>query len=498
MLLGMAAVTFLPKANAQEKSDEQAVVESYDALKYLDSAYNELYRAYQYLGYDTLGVDTNIEGLGEANLLAERLQLLDGQTPFELKYNDRTKAFINLYVVKRKELSSRVLGYSDYFFPMIEEALDKNGLPLELKYLAVVESALNPAARSRAGAVGLWQFMYSTGKMYKLYSTSYVDERMDPIKATEAACGYLKDLFKMYGNWELALAAYNSGPGNVNKAIRRSGGKRTFWEIYNYLPRETRSYVPSFIAVNYLFNHYKDHGIRPTPFDIVYHQVDTINISRTTNLNNVAALTSLPVETLQKLNPSLKGTTVPGSPKKPYALTLPLEQAMVLATQVDSLYEPIKVLETAKNAPVTLASNGPTETKWVTKTTYYRVRRGDALIKIAKRHHVYVSQIKEWNNLRSNNIRVGQRLAIKKRVREEVPVNVADNKTVAPEKEVKSTPKTTTAPKQYNYHVVQKGDTLWDIANAKGVSVNYLRKMNPVNAKRLKPGQKIIIGVKKS
>ena len=194
---------------------------------------------------------------------SKRMEALDSQTPFNLIYNKTVQAYIDLYATRKREMTSRMLGLSDLYFPVFEEYLDREGMPLELKYLAVVESALNPSARSRAGAVGLWQFMLPTGKMFGLDVTSYVDERHDIYKSTKAACAYLKYLHGLYDNWELALAAYNCGPGNVNKAIRRSGGHRDYWKIYDHLPRETRGYVPAFIAVNYVYAHAADHNLYP-------------------------------------------------------------------------------------------------------------------------------------------------------------------------------------------------------------------------------------------
>ena len=220
-----------------------------------------------------------------------RLQYLDGQTPFDLTYNPVVQSYIDLYAVRKREMTSRMLGLSDLYFPVFEEYLDRHGMPLEMKYLAVVESALNPAARSRAGAVGLWQFMLPTGKMFGLKADSYVDERHDLHKSTEAACNYLTYLYKIYDNWELALAAYNCGPGNVNKAIRRSGGRKDYWEIYDHLPRETRGYVPAFIAVNYVFAHAADHNLYPVAPTYCAHEVDTVQVCYPLDLSNIAALT---------------------------------------------------------------------------------------------------------------------------------------------------------------------------------------------------------------
>ncbi len=210
--------------------------------------------------------------------MRHRMAVLDGTTPFDLTYNPIVQSYIDLYVTRKREMSSRMLGLAELYFPIFEEALDRHGIPLEMKYLAVVESALNPAARSKAGAVGLWQFMLPTGKMFGLHADSYIDERHDVYKSTDAACRYLKYLYRLYDDWEMAMAAYNCGPGNVNKAIRRSGGKKDYWTIYDHLPRETRGYVPAFIAVNYLFAHHSDHNLYPVSPVYCHYEMDTLQV----------------------------------------------------------------------------------------------------------------------------------------------------------------------------------------------------------------------------
>ena len=480
---------FAPLLHAQDSLIRPAI-ESYETYRYLDSAYNDLYRSYQYLAADTSAITTEVERSVDDKILAARLNILDEQTPFELTYNSKIKAFINLYLNKKEEQTSRMIGMADYYFPLFETLLDRYELPLELKYLAVVESALNPVARSRAGAVGLWQFMYSTGKLYDLRVTSFTDERKDPVLATHAACRYLRDLYKMYDNWELALAAYNSGPGNVNRAIRYSGGKRTYWEIYPYLPRETRGYVPAFIAVNYVYNYYKEHGIKPTPFELKYHQVDTIHVHQRMTLKELATYVDEPTSRLAQLNPVLKGQTIPGS-QAGFPVFLPMEKTQLLAAILDSV-------ETHK-AKV-LAEQKPTYTY---ETVYHYVRRGDALSKIARRYGVSVTSLKQWNRLRGTTIRVGQRLAIQRRVKVYASAETSEK---ADKKEVAQPRKAATAvadnkpekTPEYLYYTIQPGDTLWEIARKhQGVTVTQLKKMNSVyNVRRLKPGKKIIVGVK--
>jgi membrane-bound lytic murein transglycosylase D len=403
-----------------------------------------------------------------------RLGLLNENTPFNLSYNKRVHAFINLYAVKRRELTSKTMGLSEFYFPLIEQTLDENDMPYELKYLAVVESALNPTARSRAGAKGLWQFMYSTGRLYGLKVNSYHDERNDPYKSTEAACAYLKYLHNMFDDWNLALAAYNCGPGNVNKAIRRSGGKRTYWEIYPYLPRETRGYVPAFIAVNYIFNYGPEHNIYPTQPSYRFFDTDTIQVTKRVSFSHLASVLKLDVEDIQYLNPEYKRGVIPKDGQQ-HTLRLPRGQlALYLVNE--------KEITNQYKAPIDQSDEILAAQEQV---EIYRVRNGDYLGKIASRHGVSVRQIKQWNGLRSDNLRIGQRLTIYSRnYKKPAPkkVNLASN---------------TSESGSYVYYKIQKGDTLWDIAKAKGISTNELKLLNKnLNAKNLKPGDRIIIAKK--
>jgi len=333
------------------------------------------------------------------SIYARRLYLLDRETPMDLGYNSTVKGFIDLYARRRKELSSKVLGLSNLYFPLIEETFDRYGIPLELKYLAIVESALNPTARSRVGATGLWQFMYATGKMYGLQSTSYVDDRMDPYKSTEAAAKYLKYLHGLYDDWNLALAAYNSGPGNVNKAIRRSGGKKDFWSISPYLPRETRGYVPAFIAVNYIMNYATEHNVYPEVCQLSFFDCDTIQISKGLRFDQLSAFTGISVEELSRLNPRYKTGVIPENGKK-HTLLLPVDKVGVFLANEDSIYAYKK-----DEAPKEIIEQ---EEEKIT----YRVRSGDVLGTIARKHGVSVNSIKSWNNIRGTTIYPGQKLII--------------------------------------------------------------------------------------
>ncbi len=471
LLLSLSCLLFIGVSAQNDSISSGVVIDS-------DSAYLAFLKEYQHIfAYDQFVADSTAattDIAGDAVNVKNRLFVLDQNTPFELVYNDRVLAFIKVYLERKKEQTEWMLGLSRQYFPMMEEALDRHNMPLELKYLSVVESALNPTARSRAGAVGLWQFMYSTGRLYGMTITSYEDERKNPLKATEAACQYLGDLYKMFGNWELALAAYNSGPGNVRKAIRRSGGKKTYWEIYPHLPRETRGYVPAFIAVNYAFNYYHMHQLTPKDTGTYYHLTDTLHFERNTSLEAVAKWSQASKDDLVNLNPSLKSDLIPA---KDFAFVMPVENALLLEDNRDSLYTTTKVVVTE-----------PAQAQYLT----YYVRRGDYLGLIASRHGTTVSTIKRMNGLRSNNLRVGQRLKIHNRYASNTP-----KKTETVVAKVDTKPTKTVDKGSYKYYTIQPGDTLWGIASKlDGVSVTKLRQLNDVNnVKRLKPGQKIIVGM---
>ena len=330
----------------------------------------------------------------------------------EMPYNDIIKKFIDQYTTKLRETVSFMLSANNLYMPIFEEALEIYGLPLELRYLPVIESALNPSAVSRAGATGLWQFMLTTGKLYGLESNSLVDERRDPIKATWAAARYLKDMYNIYKDWNLVIAAYNCGPGNVNKAIRRAGGKTDYWAIYNYLPRETRGYVPAFIAANYVMTYYCKHNICPMETNIP-QATDTVQVSRNLHFEQIADICHIPLEEIKSLNPQYKRNIVPGN-SKPYTLRLPTEAISSFIDNQDTIYNH-RSTELFKNRR-TVASVG-TRSKATAgdgELTYYKIKQGDTLGTIARKFGVSVRQLRSWNGLRNNNIRAGRRLKIYK------------------------------------------------------------------------------------
>lgn len=435
-------------------------------------------------------VKLNIHGFPAGHIPAwtaeayrSRLQVLDGHTPFNLTYNPIVQSFIDLYAVRKREMTSRMLGLADLYFPVFEEYLDKHHMPLELKYLAVVESALNPSARSRAGAVGLWQFMLPTGKMFGLKATSYVDERHDVYLSTEAACKYLKYLYGLYDNWEMALAAYNCGPGNVNKAIRRSGGAKDYWQIYDHLPRETRGYVPAFIAVNYVFAHAAEHNLYPAIPLYCAHQVDTLQVCYPLDLSAVAKRTGASTQEVLDLNPTFKLGVVPDI-DQPVTVYLPKRAANVFVNNEDSLkyafFEAPVVTSPALAATATTAVTSNAQTVSVPKI--HTVRRGESLGVIASKYRLSVTELKKMNNLRSNTIQTGQKLKVGR-----------TTKAVTAQADTK--PVNNTA--QYIYYEVQPGDTLFNIAERHpGTTVDDLRRLNAELEKDgLQPGRKIKVGV---
>lgn len=334
-------------------------------------------------------------------------------TLMEMAYNQVTRAYIDMYTGRKRTQVEYMLARGKYFFPIFEQALDKYNIPMELKYLPVIESALSPTALSRAGASGLWQFMAPTGKMYDLEVNSLVDERRDPIKATEAAARYLRDMYRIYGDWNLVIAAYNCGPGNVNKAIRRSGGKRDYWEIYPYLPRETRGYVPAFIAANYVMNYYKYHNLCPLEYS-EKENTDTIHINKNVHFQQIADILSIPIEKIREMNPQFKNDIIPGEFRN-YAVCLPTTRVCDFISNQDSIYAYRADEFLVHRKTVNYATAG--ESDFVTKTVYHSVKRGETLAEVARRYGVTSSELKKWNKLRSSKITKGRRLAIRTQVR---------------------------------------------------------------------------------
>jgi membrane-bound lytic murein transglycosylase D len=429
----------------------------------------------------------------------------------DLSYNRHVRSFINVYTERRREQVGIMLGLSEYYFPIFEEIFAFYDMPLELKYCSIIESALNPRAVSRAGATGLWQFMYGTGRMYGLTINSFVDERRDPVKSTHVAAKYMQDLYNIYGDWTLVIAAYNCGPTNVNKAIRRSGGKRNYWDIYRYLPRETRGHVPAFIAVAYLMNNYQYHNLAPRVVNLNF-PVDTIMISKELHLEQVAHVLNIPMKLLRDMNPQYKRDIIPGN-EKPYALRIPLEYSTQFIDNIDAIFafnDSVYFNNDYKTkSPVTYTSTNyvPEPPSSNMARLYYTVKTGDNLGFISEWYRVGLSELKNWNNIYGSMIRTGQRLTVY------VPKNNSDqykdidnmsfeDKQKMIGKEIRipdnsilqSTGQDTD---EYVYYLVKPGETLWDIARKfPGVTDSELKQLNGItDAGKIQPGQ--IIKVQK-
>lgn len=342
------------------------------------------------------------------SIYADRLNRL--QTIIQMTYNDVTKQFIERYANRHRRLISNMLGLSTYYMPMIENALDKYNMPQELKYLPIIESAFNPKAVSRVGAKGLWQFMFKTAKSYGLKANSYIDERFDPLKSTHAAIRYLRDLYNFFQSWDLAIAAYNCGPGNVKKAIIRSGGKTNFWQIYRYLPRETRGYIPAFIAANYIMNYYEEHGITPMQPTLPI-ATDTIHVSKNLHFSQVAELCDIEMEALRAMNPQYIRDIIPGK-SETCVLRLPNETITSMLTLGDTIYKHKQEQFFPENQLAQLEKSVKLNDGGRSYSKRHKVRNGETLSTIARKYGVSVKQIMKANGMRSTRIRAGRYINI--------------------------------------------------------------------------------------
>ncbi len=416
--------------------------------------------------------------------IEDRMACLEKTIP--LVFNDRVRSFVDYFTIKNREYTVDVLNRKDRYFEIFEPILAKYNMPDELKYLAIVESGLRTNAISRANAVGPWQFISSTGKMYGLKGNWYVDDRMDPYKATDAAARHLQDLYNMFDDWELAMAAYNCGPGNVRKAIRRSGYKKRFWEIYRYLPRETRGYVPQFVAMVYVMNNAELHNLYPTQVEYQM-EFDTVMVSQYFHLETFANQLDVCLDDLLSLNPDIKRGALPEGTRD-YALKVPVELKDTIVANRSFLYDTAS--KVGKKELAYLARNTPGSTYGRQKQVY-RVRSGDVLGTIARKYHVRISDIKKWNNLRSNLIRVGQRLAIWV-----LPTYNSQTKNLYATTARTNGARSSTQPDLTGkkvYHV-KSGDTLWSISQSTNQSIESLKERNQLKSNTIQPGQALIIG----
>ncbi len=473
-------------------------------------------------------------------VIKERLSRIP--TTIEMPFNQIVKAHITMYVERRRQLVENMLGMSLYYMPIFEEALEREGIPLELRYLPIIESALKPDAVSRVGATGLWQFMLPTAKGLGLEINTLMDERRDPYRSSEAAAKYLKQLYGIYNDWSLAIAAYNCGPGNVNKALRRAGieeskDKKDFWAIYYHLPAETRGYVPAFIAATYVMTYYNQHNISPA---LARRPLitDSIHVSKRVHFRQIADVLQMPIEEIRVLNPQYRRDVIPGD-SRPCPLVLPSKQVYCYIMSEDSIVAHDAALYARRDAvePTDIYSSDGYDSKLVVK--YHKVKRGENLASIARRYGVTVNQLKKWNGLKKNAIRKGQRLKIHTYQRVAKPKKVESEETMLAASEAPDTTKSnveesvatdsveakssTVVAKEtakvdekkekkdkkkkdkkkekknkpkYRTHKVRKGETLSSIAGKyKGVTVNDIRKANGISGSKIRVGQKLKIPV---
>jgi membrane-bound lytic murein transglycosylase D len=415
-----------------------------------------------------------------------RLAKLNAASPCDLIYNEHVKGFINLYTVRKRESVSRMMGVAQLYYPMFEEVLDKYNIPLELKHLAVVESALIPYARSHAGAMGLWQFMYPTGKMYGLNVTSYIDERCDPYKATVAAAEYLKSLYGMFGDWQMVLAAYNAGPGTISKAIRRSGGKKTYWEIRPYLPTETQGYVPAFIAANYIMNYGAEHNIYAAMPRKTYFEVDTVVVKSQMTFDQLSEALDVSKEEILYFNPQYRKNIIPAGG---YAMCLPKNKIGQFISNEEAIYAAVNAQKTQGAIVESVA-----EVKKM-----HTVRSGEKLSTIARKYGVTVAELKTWNYIGKKGLRPGKKLV----------VYVREQKSTEPKLDVKKeeallaakkdsankqlAANTTSTKAAYIYHTVRKGENLYAIAKRYHMKASEIKSLNNLKTDALKIGQKLKI-----
>ncbi len=537
----------LAKVQAQNSTSKETALQEYDPISAMLDSLTTLNHVVRFNTLNAIDkeVCTAITCPSFSDeVYRERINKIN--TPIPLAYNKYVRDYIDLYALRKRALTARVMGLSNLYFPLYEEILDQEGLPLEFKYLSVIESALNPIAVSRCGATGLWQFMYNTGILYNLKVNSYTDDRKDPVKATHAACQYFKDMYGIYHDWLLVIAAYNCGAGNVNRAINRSGGKTTFWEIMPYLPKETRGYVPAFIAVNYVMNYSKEHNLYPVAPAYSYFQVDTVQVNRQVSFNVLSKQLDIPVEVISYLNPIYKRNLIPAVDGG-LTLRLPTNKLAQFISLEENIYAEskpvtpvIQLASLSNDGDIITASNGKkyeVVSKKIKKS--HTVKRGENLSEIAAMYDASVNDIKKMNHLKSSKVHKGQKLSVYAMVKTRVPykekeipavaakavpvkkdsdnvksnvtsnsrldsseqliaslneqaadgMNAADTEQTVTET---ATPTKTISSAKYIYHMVQPGDTLWNIAKRyEGVTVEQIKDINKLHDTNLKPGTRL-------
>ncbi|WP_293891893.1 LysM peptidoglycan-binding domain-containing protein [Flavobacterium sp.] len=454
-----------------------------------------------------INVDEKVDYELPTELLKERLKKMDEKSPFNIEYNVGLENVIKSFLKNRKKAFERLMGISQFYFPMFEESLAAQNIPLEIKYLSVVESALNPRAVSRVGATGLWQFMYQTGKQYDLNINSYVDDRSDPLKASNAATQYMKNMYAIFGDWDLVLASYNSGPGNVAKAIRRSGGKQNYWNIRKYLPKETQGYLPAFLATMYIFEYHKEHGIKPDRAVANHFATDTVMIKNAMTFKQISDLLDVPVAELQFLNPSYKREEIPYFTGENHYLRLPVNKVAVFTSNEDKIYAFVQYESSKRERPyesmLANNSNFSDNDGTVSRVKFHKVRKGDSLSEISDKYGITMSELKKWNHLRSNKAPMGRRLKIytqeaiasnNKKFTKPDTTSVKETTALASNTaKIFKEEKVVSYKDVVKYHKVKRGDNLGEISDKYGVSVAEVKKWNHIKGSNIVPGKSLKI-----
>ena len=490
---------------------------------------------------ENMNIDEKVSYDLDTELLKKRLHKLDVQSPFVIEYNPALENVIKSFLKNRAKSFERQMAIAEYYFPLFEEKLSKYNLPLEIKYLAIVESALQPKAKSKVGAGGLWQFMPATGKQYKLDITTYVDERHDQIKSTEAACHYMMNMYEIFGDWSLVLASYNCGPGNVSKAIRRSGGKTDYWEIRKFLPQETANYLPAFLATMYIYEFKKEHGLVAHKAEMKYAETDTVMVKHAMTFKQLSDLLDISEEQLEYLNPIYKSKYIPSIDNEYFYLRLPKNKIGIFVSNEEKIYGYLAYLEQdkinkiqlaqvrkrdsiAKQDSIAVASNfkikntDTTEyeevikkrTKEVVSKDYHKVKKGESLGVIADKNNVSISDLRKWNNIKGSNINAGQSLVIQttkkvtvneviKKPKKKVEIIEADVENAVAENTEKPVVNKYADAKskidiKENYYIVQKGDSIFSITKKfPNLTADDLKKKNDLKTDNIQPGMKLKI-----
>lgn len=489
-----------------------------------------------------LNIDEKVNYDFDTELFKNRLKKLDARSPFVIEYNPTLENTIKAFLKNRSKSIERQMALAEYYFPMFEEHLAKYNLPLEIKYLAIVESALNPKAKSRVGAGGIWQFMPATGKQYKLDISSYIDERHDPLKATEAMCHYMTNMYAIFGDWSLVLASYNCGPGNVSKAIRRAGGSTDYWEIRKYLPQETANYVPAFLATMYIYEFKKEYGLVPQKASVTYFETDTVAVKKAMSFKQLSELLDVSIEELEFFNPTYSKNHIPSYEDEIYFLRLPKNKIGLFVSNEEKIYAYVDYLENEKirkaqlakvqkrdsiakkdSVAIALATTGDVEyekviekrIKEIIKKDYHKVKKGETLSEIADQHNVSITDLRKWNKIKGSNINFGQSLVIQTKKKVSVnevvkkPVKKSEIKVVqedtlvadnSVEKTTESKEVVTTSAKKdrieikEDFYIVQKGDSIFSITKKfPNLTVEDLKKKNNLPNNNIQPGMKLKI-----